>query len=145
MKTIEFIQRFHPDAKAAGDTFAINPTVILAQAMLESGRGESVLSRVHNNFFGITAYGTPNKYWDGSRVSLSNDKLKFRKYKNAGESFMDYARLIRQCYPRAADISHHPAAFAKEIAYSRYISEINGDNREEYRRALCRLCRQIDN
>ncbi len=144
MKQVDFITRFYPDAEVAGQTFGINPVVILAQAILESGWGESVLSKVHNNFFGITAYGTPNEYWHGCRVSLQDDKMKFRKYSDARNSFLDYARLIRQVYPRAAEMSYSPESFAKEIAYSRYISEINGDNREEYRRALCKLCRQIN-
>ena len=44
---------------------------------------------------------------------------------------MDYCRLLRSAYPRAADMSANPTAFAKEIAYSPYISEVNGDNRED--------------
>lgn len=33
--------------------------------------------------------------------------------------------------------------FAREIAYSRYISEVNGDNREVYRLSLTRICRSL--
>ena len=33
--------------------------------------------------------------------------------------------------------------FAKEIAYSPYISEVNGDNREAYRKLIVQLCRKI--
>ena len=33
-------------------------------------------------------------------------------------------------------MSHYPRAYAREIAYSRYISEVNGDNRETYCRML---------
>ncbi|MCC8154390.1 MAG: hypothetical protein LIP01_09345 [Tannerellaceae bacterium] len=34
-------------------------------------------------------------------------------------------------------------AFAKEMAYSPYISEVNGDNRENYRRALVQISAEI--
>jgi len=34
-------------------------------------------------------------------------------------------------------------AYAKEIAYSPYISELNGDDRETYRRSLVSLERTI--
>ena len=54
-------------------------------------------------------------------------------------SFFDYARLITSAYPAAAAVSYDPAAFAHEIAYSKYISEKNGDNRTVYCRLLARL------
>lgn len=40
-------------------------------------------------------------------------------------------------------MSANPTAFAKEIAYSPYISEVNGDNREAYRKLIVQLCRKI--
>ena len=36
------------------------------------------------------------------------------------------------------------ADYAKAIAYSPYISELNGDNRERYRETLVQLCREIE-
>lgn len=145
MKQQEFISRFRHEAQRAGKEYGLNPVVMLAQAALESGWGESTLAGVHNNLFGITAYGPPNEHWPGERVELrANDRLKFRKYPDTQSSFLDYARLIRRNYPRAAAMSQYPEAFAKEIAYSPYISEVNGDNREAYRKALCRLAKQIN-
>lgn len=143
MNVKDFTARFAAEALEAGKLFNIHPVVMLAQAALESGWGESKLARVHCNLFGILAYGTPNDYWHGCRVQLRTDGLKFRKYGDTRMSFLDYARLIRTCYPVAADVSAHPEAFAKEIAYSRYISETNGDNREAYRKAIARISRNI--
>ena len=59
----DFVNKFYPAAKAAGAEFNINP-VVLAQAAIESGWGESKLSS-YNHFFGITAYGRINNYWHG--------------------------------------------------------------------------------
>ena len=36
------------------------------------------------------------------------------------------------------------ADYAKTIAYSPYISELNGDNRERYRETLVQLCHEIE-
>ena len=41
-------------------------------------------------------------------------------------------------------LARFPADYAKAIAYSPYISELNGDNRERYRETLVQLCREIE-
>lgn len=143
MNKNEFIRTCYPFAREAGEAFRINPVVILAQAAIESGWGQSDLSVLHHNFFGITAYGLKNVWWRGEGIELGAHSLRFRVYDTPKDSFMDYARLIRHAYTPAADVSHDPQAFARAISCSRYISEVNGDNREAYRILLVRLCRQI--
>lgn len=138
----DFVNKFYPAAKAAGAEFNINPVVVLAQAAIESGWGESKLS-TYNNFFGITAYGRINNYWHGGKIQLAEDGLPFRRYDTMENSFMDYCRLIRGSYRTSADLSFHPAAFAKSIAYSKYISEVNGDNRASYQILMEKLSASI--
>ena len=138
----DFVNKFYPAAKAAGAEFNINPVVILAQAAIESGWGESKLSS-YNNFFGITAYGRINNYWHGGKIQLADDGLTFRRYDTMENSFMDYCRLIRSSYRTSADLSFYPAAFAKSIAYSKYISEVNGDNRASYQILMEKLSASI--
>ena len=143
MEISVFIREYAPLAGEAGRAFRIDPVVILAQAAIETGWGESTLCREYHNFFGITAYGLPNVWWTGRWTELSPRSLRFRIYPDDKCSFMDYCRLLRSAYPRAADMSANPTAFAKEIAYSPYISEVNGDNREAYRKLIVQLCRKI--
>ena len=138
----DFVNKFYPAAKAAGAEFNINPVVVLAQAAIESGWGESKLSS-YNNFFGITAYGRINSYWHGGKLQLADNGLPFRRYDTMENSFMDYCRLIRGSYRTSADLSFHPAAFAKSIAYSKYISEVNGDNRASYQILMEKLSASI--
>ena len=138
----DFVTKFYPAAQAAGAEFNINPVVILAQAAIESGWGESKLSS-YNNFFGITAYGRINNYWHGGKIQLAENGLTFRRYDTMENSFMDYCRLIRGSYRTSADLSFHPAAFAKSIAYSKYISEVNGDNRASYQILMEKLSASI--
>ena len=139
----EFIRIYLSDASEEGGKYQINPIVILAQAAIESGWGESVLAREHNNLFGITGYGPKNEYWHGGKVELSEGGLCFRKYRSTHESIFDFARLIRTAYPAAANVSRKPNAYASEIAYSRYISEVNGDNRAAYRKMLCTIAASL--
>lgn len=135
---IRFVKQNLPHAIAAGAAFAMNPIVILAQAALESGWGESRLAKEAKNFFGLMAYGCSNEFWQGKKFQAGNspDSMKFRLYMKTENSFMDFARLIRNKYRSAWQMSNKPEAYAKEIAYSMYITELNGDNRELYRKSV---------
>ena len=53
------------------------------------------------------------------------------------------AGLIRNNYRSAWQVSNDPQAYAKEIAYSPYISELNGDNRETYRHSIIQITQTI--
>ena len=138
-----FIDKYGEMARMAGELYGLNPVVMLAQGALESGWGESVLAAKYNNFFGITGYGVTNAYWHGGKTDLGNGGLQFRRYDSPQNSFLDFARLIHTAYPQAAAVSFYPEAYAQEMAYSRYISVANGDNRLAYRRALVRIAKDI--
>lgn len=143
---ISFVKECLPAALSAGAAFNMNPLAILAQAALESGWGTSNLARESRNYFGMTAYGCSNAYWHGGKTTVKGRSysLDFRRYDTRENSFLDFARLIRNNYRSAWQVSNDPQAYAKEIAYSPYISELNGDNRERYRETLVQLCREIE-
>jgi peptidoglycan hydrolase FlgJ len=131
-----FINMYYPIAKIASEKYDINPVVILAQAAHESAWGTSYSAKNRFNFFGITAIGSPNEYWDGKKSQSSASGLWFRIYKNAQDSFSDFARLISAKYKTAAKVSNDTAAYAHAIAYSPYITELVGDNRPAYEKAV---------
>lgn len=132
-----FVTTYLPLAQKAGVRFGMNPAVILAQASIESSWGSSYGARVRKNFFGITAAGSPNEFWDGSfSVGQNQYALKFRVYKTEQDSFYDFARLISSKYKTAHAVSSDSTAYAQAIAYSPYISESNGDSREGYRKGV---------
>ncbi|WP_455640764.1 glucosaminidase domain-containing protein [Parabacteroides sp.] len=139
-----FASKYLPAARMAGELYGLNPVVILAQSAIETGWGESALATRYNNFFGLTGYGVTNAYWHGGKTDLDKpDGLLFRRYDTPESSFLDFARLIATVYKQAAAVSHFPRAYAREIAYSRYISEINGDNREAYCNMLERIAQSL--
>ena len=73
-------------------TNGIPASIILAQAILESGAGNGDLARDANNHFGIKCH----KEWAGESVRHDDDAAQecFRKYKHAAESFQDHATFL---------------------------------------------------
>lgn len=77
--------------------YNIPACITLAQAILESGAGQSYLATTANNHFGIKTGNT----WTGPWVTKDDDKAqeKFRKYNSAAESYEDHSRfLLKQRY-----------------------------------------------
>ena len=142
----EYIATYAPLAIQQQKEYGIPASIKIAQGIIESRYGNSDLSRRSNNHFGITGYGASNAFWHGGRVTAryKRGELLFRRYDSARNSYLDFARLLVCSYPQAAAMSRFPADYAKAIAYSPYISELNGDNRERYRETLVQLCHEIE-
>jgi hypothetical protein len=64
-------------------------------------------------------------------------------YQTDQDSFYDFARLITSKYKAASAVSSDTTQYAQAIAYSPYISENNGDNREGYRKGIISAANSI--
>lgn len=75
-------------------TYGVPASVTLAQWILESNWGESLLSSKYNNYFGITA----GSNWNGETVYMTNkngtDGQTYRVYNNGFESIVDHAKIL---------------------------------------------------
>jgi LysM repeat protein len=71
--------------------YNIPASITLAQGILESGNGNSTLTKKANNHFGIKCHG-----WDGPGYYMDDDKKDecFRVYKNAEDSFEDHSQFL---------------------------------------------------
>lgn len=99
--TDQFLKKIADDAQEIGQKEGIYASVMMAQAILESGSGNSLLSSEPNhNLFGIKGS------YEGSSVTfntLEQDssgqsyqiRAQFRKYPSYKESLEDYADLIK--------------------------------------------------
>lgn len=69
----------------------IPASITLAQGILESGSGNSMLALEANNHFGIKCHG-----WTGEKVYKDDDKKDecFRKYDSADQSFEDHSDFL---------------------------------------------------
>jgi LysM repeat protein len=89
----EYIAEWKDVAIAQMEKYGIPASITLAQAILESGDGNSELARGANNHFGIKCHD-----WQGKKVYHDDDKRNecFRKYRNAQESFKDHSIFLQR-------------------------------------------------
>ncbi|MGK6352507.1 glucosaminidase domain-containing protein [Parapedobacter sp. DT-150] len=92
-----YIEQYKDIAIAEMERYGIPASIKLAQALLESGNGNSTLAREANNHFGIKC--TPE--WVGGQTFQDDDRRNdcFRVYERAEESFKDHSQfLLRKRY-----------------------------------------------
>lgn len=89
----QYIQTWKDEAIKQMREHGIPASITLAQAILESGDGNSQLATGANNHFGIKCHG-----WAGKKVYHDDDKKQecFRKYKNAHGSFEDHSLFLKR-------------------------------------------------
>ncbi|MEY8292534.1 glucosaminidase domain-containing protein [Carnobacteriaceae bacterium 52-44] len=117
----EFIQLFTPIAKKVEKTHGTRPSLLIAQAALESNWGNSTLSIKSKNYFGIkgingTQYAT-REYYDNEWESI---QASFKHYDTVEDSIVDYANLIKNGTSWDADfyIEAIEATNYKDAAYA---------------------------
>ena len=95
--TDQFLKKIADDAQEIGQKEGIYASVMMAQAILESGSGNSLLSSEPNhNLFGIKGSSvTFNTLEQDSSGQSYQIRAQFRKYPSYKESLEDYADLIK--------------------------------------------------
>lgn len=96
---LSYIDQYKNIAIAEMEKYGIPASIKLAQALLESGNGNSTLARDANNHFGIKCGGT----WKGKSITKSDDNPNdcFRVYDNPEQSFKDHSQfLLRKRYEK---------------------------------------------
>lgn len=97
---LNYIESWHQTAVKQQKKYGIPASITLAQGLLESGAGQSYMSRESNNHFGIKCHD-----WQGDKVFHDDDEEKecFRKYDNASESYEDHSLFLKN-RPRYAGL-----------------------------------------
>ncbi|ENJ2787966.1 flagellar assembly peptidoglycan hydrolase FlgJ [Vibrio parahaemolyticus] len=98
-----FVNSMKPYAEKAAKALGVEPSLLLAQAALETGWGQKVVQNARgssNNLFNIKA----DRSWQGDKVTMQtlefhdNTPVKetaaFRSYSNYQDSFNDYVRFL---------------------------------------------------
>ncbi len=95
-KHLAYIKRFEDVAVAEMTKFGIPASIKMAQALLESGAGNSKLAGKNNNHFGIKCFS--KKCVKGHCANFSDDHHKdfFRKYGTAWESWRDHSKFLAE-------------------------------------------------
>jgi LysM repeat protein len=101
----EYIRRYSPIAKEEMAKFGVPASIILAQGIHESRAGQSTLTMMANNHFGVKCTSD----WTGDNYHVNDDKPNecFRKYATSEESFSDHmAFLQRKRYSNLFSLGH---------------------------------------
>ncbi|MBE7175561.1 MAG: glucosaminidase domain-containing protein [Mucilaginibacter polytrichastri] len=92
--TEKYIERFADIAVFEMNQYGIPASITLAQAIHESGTGNSELARVANNHFGIKCTSD----WGGRSYYKDDDRRDdcFRVYRDPEESFRDHSEFLKR-------------------------------------------------
>ncbi|MBD1550662.1 flagellar assembly peptidoglycan hydrolase FlgJ [Pseudomonas typographi] len=133
----EFIATMLPMAQDAAERIGVSPTVLVAQAALETGWGKSILRQDDGsssfNLFNIKAGGA----WQGNSAravtseyeggQMVKETAQFRAYGSYADSFHDLVNVLQnndryQDVLRSAD---NPEQFVKELQKAGYATDPN--------------------
>ncbi len=99
-----FVKAIWPLAEQAGKQLGVDPKVLVAQSVLETGWGQHMMQQpdqpTSNNLFGIKS----TRHWQGEKVAVSSlefiDQIpqkkvsSFKVYQDFSQSFRDYVDLV---------------------------------------------------
>jgi len=116
-----FIDAVAPGAIAAQRKYGVAASVTIAQAIDESGWGQSSLATQDHNLFGIKGTGPagsvslPTQEYQGGQLVTSTNA--FRAYNNTAQSIDDHGRLLASSgyYRKAMADRRNPNAFAQSL------------------------------
>ncbi|MGL9787353.1 SH3 domain-containing protein [Enterococcus sp. DIV2469a] len=116
------------EVAAANDLYA---SVMMAQAILESGWGASTLTTTANNMFGIKGsyngqYVTMDTYEDDGSGNYYLISAKFRKYPSLKESFEDNAYVLRNTSFSSGNYYYRGAWKSNTTSYTQATAWLQG-------------------
>ena len=133
----DFIQSLLPIAQKVTQDSNLDPTLLVAQAALETGWGKFVIENEQGessfNFFGIkadqrwggeSANTTTHEFIDGRKLVV---KAPFRAYQSAEDSFADYVKFIEESprYQEAVAAAAEPEKYAQALQQAGYATDPN--------------------
>ncbi|GAA2516749.1 sporangiospore maturation cell wall hydrolase GsmA [Pilimelia columellifera] len=129
--TAAFVLRVAGGARASYRAYRVPASVTIAQAILESGWGRSLLTRRDHNYFGMKCFGAPGGIAVGCRSYATTEcgkgrcwrtRASFRAYPSLTGSMVDHGRALRQRprYRGAFRYTRSPNQFAVAIHRAGY-------------------------
>lgn len=132
----EFVSSMTPYAKRAAKALGVDPSLLIAQAALETGWGQKMVKNsagTSNNLFNIKA----DRSWKGDKVATQTlefhdnvpvkEKAAFRSYGSYEESFNDFVRFLNQNprYETALKQNGDSESFIRGIHQAGYATDPN--------------------
>ncbi|MGF1758331.1 flagellar assembly peptidoglycan hydrolase FlgJ [Photobacterium sagamiensis] len=132
----DFVTKMRPYAEKAARAIGTDPSVLIAQAALETGWGKKVIKNAagsSNNLFNIKA----DPRWSGNKMATKTlefhqgiavqEKAAFRSYDNYQDSFNDYVRFLNDNprYSKALEQPAEPTHFIRNLHQAGYATDPN--------------------
>jgi len=133
----DFVEQLLPLATKAAEDLGATPSMLIAQAALETGWGQKIVNNQSQqssfNLFNIKA----DKRWDGEQVNVGTleyrdgvavkEQASFRAYDSFSESFDDFTQFIGKSprYQQALENISNPASFLHGIQQAGYATDPN--------------------
>ncbi|MBA4500910.1 flagellar assembly peptidoglycan hydrolase FlgJ [Marinobacterium marinum] len=131
-----FVEKLQPLAEKAAAVLGVSPSVLLAQAALETGWGKFISRDVASgqssrNLFNIKA----DRSWQGDSIQVQTleyrggvpekEQARFRAYNSYAESFSDYVAFLQSNprYRQALDNTADPSRFVHELHNAGYATD----------------------
>jgi flagellum-specific peptidoglycan hydrolase FlgJ len=125
----DFITRIAPAAQLSQARTGVPASITLAQAILESGWGQSRLSKQGNNFFGIKARRDED-YAEFATIEFEKgvaqkQRARFRRFQSEAQCFEAHAKLLSTLprYALAMGACDAPEVFAARIQEGGYSTD----------------------
>lgn len=129
MNKQRFINLVKDGAKEGYRRYGILPSLVISQAVLESGWGESDLFKNANNLFGIKS----DERWKGEKILSPTKEYKngrlidtqayFRRYDSAYDSILDHAEFLNNPRYHKVKLSKDYKQACKEIYIAKYATD----------------------
>lgn len=133
--TTEFVKQLSAHAQQAAKQLGVDPGVLIAQAALETGWGQSIIhnedGQSSHNLFNIKA----DKSWRGEQTSIVTTEYEqgvatkqvagFRVYNSFKESFQDYVNFIKANprYSEALQQVRNPQRYMQALQQAGYATD----------------------
>ncbi|MDF2154951.1 flagellar assembly peptidoglycan hydrolase FlgJ [Vibrio sp. CAU 1672] len=129
-----FVHSLRPYAERAAKALGVEPSLLIAQAALETGWGQKVVKNAHgssNNLFNIKA----DRSWQGEKVTTQTlefhddtpvkETAAFRAYPSFQDSFNDYVRFLNDNprYHTALNQQGDSESFIRQIHQAGYATD----------------------
>lgn len=96
MSKEEFLAQLTPYAQEVSKSHGVRPSVLVAQAALESNWGNSQLAQEANNYFGVkNPAGKEYQTKEFTQNGWTEINASFKQYESVYDSVLDYANLLK--------------------------------------------------
>lgn len=127
---LDMVEQFGAAARASHRKYGVPASTTIAQAILESGWGQSLLAKKAKNFFGIKDTDFCEGYVEFKTREVFSGKetrvpARFEKYASVSLSFEHHARLLSESdrYQPAMAVADDPEKFALQLLACGYATD----------------------